>query len=399
MKPFSRRDLIRGAGAAAAAAALAGPGRAFAQTAEKPAVLLIFLRGGYNALFSSADSFVSTNTFNMTGTNTTNLGNGLVVDAATYGTNLPVIARQSMATIGINHGISSHDPAQLADWSDGSRSYALMLANAMGGTAPIKAAVLGATFPPGPRPAEGSVSMQQVSDLTPTINALQGSAPDPNIPTRATAVAALTAARGISAAPLAANPSSLKSVREAYDTGISVLGQQQTTTFSYATVAQAYGVSATATAVSSFKMQMVAAELMTLAGANVLMASSGGWDTHGDTSGNTVRNMMNTNILPGLSTYISRMRAITGRNVVVGIYGDFARSLPGSDHARGVSATVIGKYVKVGTTGRMNVANASSGPSLPTGSPSVPAFWSSLASVARSPVNPFGANPHSGLVL
>ena len=398
MKPFSRRDLIRGAGAAAAAAALGAPRLAFAQATEKPAVLLIFLRGGYNALFGSADSFVSTNTFNLTGSNTTNLGNGLVVDSATFGTNLPVIARQSMATIGINHGISSHDPAQLADWSDGSRSYALMLANAIGGTAPIKAAVLGSAFPPGPRPAEGGVSMQQVSDLGSTIQALQGSTADPNVPTRATAVAALTAARTISGAPLQANPVSLKSAREAYDTSINVLQQQQSA-FSYATIAQAYGVSATSTAVNSFRMQMVAAELMTLSGANVMMAVNGGWDTHGDTSGNNVRNMMNTNILPGLSTYLSRMRAISGRNVIAAIFGDFARSLPGSDHARAVSATVIGKYVRVGTTGRMNVGSASSGPSLPAGSPNVPAFWSYLASVAKAPTNPFGANPHSGLVL
>src|SRR5207248_2979906 len=106
MKPFSRRDLIAGAGAAAAAAALGLPRSAAAQTAEKSAVLMIFLRGGYNALFSSADSFVASNTFNLTGTNTTNLGNGLVVDGATFGANLPAIAKTSMATIGINHGIS-----------------------------------------------------------------------------------------------------------------------------------------------------------------------------------------------------------------------------------------------------------------------------------------------------
>lgn len=399
MKPFSRRDLIAGAGAAAAAAALGVPQRAFAQTAEKPAVLMIFLRGGYNALFSSADSFVATNTFNLTGTNTKNLGNGLVVDNATFGTNLPVIAQQSMATIGINHGISSHDPAQLADWSNGTRSYALMLASAMGGTAPIKAAVLGSSFPPGPAPAEGGVSLQQVSDLGSTIQALQGTTLDPNIPARATAVAALTASKTISQAQLQANPNSLKSVREAYDTSVQVLGGSQAATFSYSAVASAYGVSATATAVSSFKMQMVAAELMTLAGANVMVAVNNGWDTHGDTSGNTVRSMMNNNILPGLSTYLSRMRAVTGRNVIAAIYGDFARSLPGSDHARGVSATVIGKYVKVGTTGRMAVATASSGPSLPTGSPAAMAFWSYLASVAKSPVNPFGTNPHAGLVL
>jgi hypothetical protein len=33
--------------------------------------------------------------------------------------------------------------------------------------------------------------------------------------------------------------------------------------------------------------------------------------------------------------------------------GDFSRSLPGSDDQPNLTATVIGKYVRVGTTGRV----------------------------------------------
>jgi uncharacterized protein (DUF1501 family) len=401
MKPFklSRRSLIQGAAAGAASAALLGPGRALAQvtTVEKPAVLMIFLRGGYNALFGSADSFVATNTFNITSSNITDLGNGLVVDGPTFGAKLPAIATQHMSTIGIHHGLTSHDPAQVADFSDGTRSYPLMLANALGGTAPIKAAVLGSATPQGPAPTEGGISLQQITDLGSTIQALQGGAVDPQIPARAPSVAAITAARAMSATALQMNTASLKSAQDAYDTSLQVL-QSTAAQFSYPTLAAAYGVSATSTGVSSFKMQMVAAEVMTLAGANVMIAVNDGWDTHGDTSGSTVRNKMNSEILPGLTTFLSRMLTASGRNVVVSIHGDFARSLPGSDHAGSLSGTVWGKYVKVGTTGHVTVPNNASGPNLPSGSPAVPQFFSYLAAVAKSPTNPFGTNPHA-LVL
>src|SRR5262245_1809694 len=117
---LSRRNLLKGAaavGGAAAGSGLVGPfaNKAFAQTADMPAVLISFLRGGYNALFGSADSFAPAGSFGVTATNTRALGNGLVVDAPTFGT-LPAAALTNMATIGINHGLSSHDPARLADW-------------------------------------------------------------------------------------------------------------------------------------------------------------------------------------------------------------------------------------------------------------------------------------------
>ncbi|MFZ5470843.1 MAG: hypothetical protein ACOZIN_15565, partial [Myxococcota bacterium] len=97
--------------------------------------------------------------------------------------------------------------------------------------------------------------------------------------------------------------------------------------------------------------------------------------------------------LPSLRTFINRMVADPNRNVVVAILGDFARSLPGSDHASSLSATVIGKYVRVGTTGRV-AANVT----LPTGSPAVAPFWAYLGKVLKTPTEPFGANPHA-LVL
>ena len=80
-------------------------------------------------------------------------------------------------------------------------------------------------------------------------------------------------------------------------------------------------------------------------------------------------------------------------DIGVVILGDFSRSLPGSNHQANLTATVIGKYVKLGTTGRVT-----SDVGLPSGSPGIQAFWSYLAAVAGTADKPFGNNPHN-LVL
>ena len=75
---------------------------------------------------------------------------------------------------------------------------------------------------------------------------------------------------------------------------------------------------------------------------------------------------------------------MTNKNVVTVIIGDFARSLPGSNHQSNLTATVIGKYVKLGTTGR---TNADVG--LPQGSPGIQGLWAYLAAVLKLPTTPF----------
>ncbi len=395
---LSRRQLLKGGAAVAGALGLSHAGRWFgearAQTVgEKAAVLLVFLRGGYNALFSSADSFASNSTFGASSSNIKSLGNSLFVDNATFGT-LPVSALSKMATIGVAHGISSHTTAQMADWTlNGQRSYALMLAAAMGGTAPIRAAVLGTNMPPGSGlPAESGVSLQSITDMKSTINALGGGTVDPATPDRAIEAKGIVAAQKMSAAAVAMNPVSLKTLDEGYATAIDVL-TKPVPLFDFAAMAAAYGISVTSTGVSGFTAQMLAAELMITAGANVAIAVNSGWDSHGDTSGSSVRNKMTGTILPGLKTFLGRMMADPTRNVVTVIFGDFARSLPGSDHAKLVAATVIGKYVKVGTTGRV-IAPPSGSLSLPSGTGNTQQFWSYIAAAAKVASNPFGPNPH-----
>ncbi len=116
-------------------------------------------------------------------------------------------------------------------------------------------------------------------------------------------------------------------------------------------------------------------------------------DTHDDVNGSRVRTQMTANA-PALRTFISRMiTEAASRNVVLCLLGDFARSLPGSDHQPNLSATVIGRNVQRGSTGNVN-ASVALGP----GTPGTKGLWSYLASLTRVPTNPFGANPH-GLVL
>src|SRR5690242_9447693 len=92
-KNLSRRQILGGTAALAgawAASHLTGDGllpsaRAQIVGPEKNALLLIITEGGYNALFSSADSFLNTS-FGVTSGNVRQLANRLVVDASTYGT-------------------------------------------------------------------------------------------------------------------------------------------------------------------------------------------------------------------------------------------------------------------------------------------------------------------------
>lgn len=391
---FSRRSWLKGlaglSGAAVAARAGLWPSTAFAQTVtEKSALLVVFLQGGYNSVFCSADSYAGAGTFGVTGSNQKSLGNGLVVDGPTFGT-LPQFALDHMSTVGVRHGLTSHEAAQNADFSDGRSHYAIQLAAAMGGDAAIKCVQVGNRGVPGPKPTEAGVSMQTITDMKTTVEALGGST-DGSTPKREIAEKGMSASRFMSAQTLVTSPSQTKVLSEGYTAAVETL-QKPVKPFDYNELANAYALG-TSTSVNNFKSQIAAAELMITAGANVVVAMDGGWDTHGDRDANNVRNMMNTRILPPLKTFLNRMLTDPERNVVVAIMGDFARSLPGSDHAAAMSATVMGKYVKNGTTGRMS-ANVQ----LPAGTPSAPGLWAYLTRVLNVGQMPFGNNPHTGLV-
>ena len=393
MSNFSRRSLFKGAAGLAGLAAMSRINPAFAAPGDKTTLVCIFLEGGYNSLFPSADSFVGAGAFGASAATVKQLGNGLAVDMSTFGT-MPQYALDHMASVGVRHGLTAHEAAQPQLMMNGSRSFPLMLARELAGDAAIKAAVVGSNMPAGNHPAEGDVSLQGITDMKATVVALGGSVGDPTVPNRAIATEAMVGSDAMSKKRMLRSPKSLVTVRDGFTTGVDTL-RKNGLVLDYGALTMAYNISATTTGVTNFRTQMVAADLMVQAGANVVIAVDGGWDTHGDTNGMTVRNMMSTRILPPLNTFLQRNLNQPGKNVIVAIFGDFARSLPGSDHQGNLTATVIGQNVRNGTTGKVDGNNVS----LPPGTPAIKEFWSYLAAAAKAPTEIFGANPHTSILL
>ena len=138
---------------------------------------------------------------------------------------------------------------------------------------------------------------------------------------------------------------------------------------------------------------------MIRAGANMVTIQSMSWDHHGEWP--TTRDRMNQEIMPGLSTFLSRTLNMPGFNVVTTLTGEFARggATAGheSGHAGGLSASVFGKDVVKGTTGRP-IVTPQGDYALAPGTPGTLGFWSLLATLARCSGQPFGANAHPSLV-
>jgi hypothetical protein len=402
MSNFTRRGFLKGVAAsvgAAAGARLAGGGRGLvnpaeaAEATEKSALLLLYFDGGYNALFPSADSFLTSGAFGVTNDNVTKLAGGLVVDKGSLGS-LNDFAKGHMASIGVRHGSSDHGEAQRGNLSDGSRNYAIQLAADMEGDASIKIATVGDYPPRSPRPAIGNVSFQQINDMGTTISALGGGAVKPTTPGREVAALAMTKAQGMSGRAVAKNPNALTNFKNGYDTGIDTLNKP-VKPFNFDELAKDYTGKATgnSTAVKDYTSRFVGAELMIRAGANVVTIDDvGPWDSHGDRDGTRVRNSFGAIVMPGLRTFMNRIQTdpvLKAMNIVVAIMGDFSRSLPGSDHQPNLTNTVIGKYVKNGTTGKVD-GNVN----LPPGTGGQLQFWSYISEALKVKKNSFGANPH-----
>jgi hypothetical protein len=363
---------------------------------DAPALFILNMIGGYNALFPSANSFVASGAFGCSANTVKRIGTSNVyVDKSTLGA-FSATTLDKMASIGVNHGLTAHPTARQALLLEGDASRLIKMATLLPSTAAVRCAVVGQDMPEGTHRAVGNVSLQQVLDLSTTIAALGGvtaaSAPD-----RAIAADGISAAEAMSSGTLAKNQRSGRSLIEGYPAASAQL-RQATVALDYPTIAAAYGVTAVGgslpTAVKNERMQIMGAELMIRAGANVVIANSRGWDSHGDNNGNEVRTKLtNDGTVAALKTFTDRTLAMSNRNVVTVIMGDFSRSLPGSNHQANMTATVIGKHVKLGSTG-----NVTADVGLPQGSPGIQPFWAYLAAVLGASGQPFGANPHA-LVL
>lgn len=392
---LSRRGLLT---AGAASLLLPRVARAQAAPAEKSAVVVIFFAGSYNAIFSAADAYVPGGQFQVTADNVLDVGGGVVVDKATMGS-LPAAALAKLCTVGVAHGYSDHINGPRQMFIDArQKSYPLQLAAALGGAAAFRCVHFGQRLP-GDHPALGGVSMIGVPDLAMPI-ALSASGTSGAGPKRGSMAAAFRRIATASQPMFEKNPASLRGTYEGMHTLIGALERPPPPGVSWDEVATAYGLSPTSTAAQSFSSQLAGAELMIRAGANVVTIVSTGWDHHGDWT--TTRDRMATEIIPGLSTFLSRTLALEGFNVVTALTGEFARTGAKqlgqeSGHANGLSASVFGRYVRQGTTGRPTVS-AQSGYALPMGTPATRELWGFLAAAAKAPEQPFGANAHAVLL-
>jgi len=202
----------------------------------------------------------------------------------------------------------------------------------------------------------------------------------------------MTNAEKMSQNALEGSPASLESLTNGYKAAIDTL-KQPVQKFDFNELKTAYTLGAS-TAVNSFKAKLAAAELMVRSGTNVVSLFDTGWDTHGDDNGTTVRNKMTSYVTAPLAVFMKRMIEDATRNVTLVLMGDFARSLPGSNHQPNLSALVMGRNVKVGTTGKVNADVA-----LASTTPGVNGFWSYLQTVSKATQKPFGANQHPTIAL
>jgi len=395
MSGFSRRGFLKAiaaAGGAAAGTRLAGGsflGNALAAT-EPTSVVIIHFIGGFNSLWSSAAPLVGN--FGVTGGNYTALGNGVSVDNVLADAYSPFV-RDHIATIGVKHGESSHGGARRSLWSNAAKCYGHELANAIGGDAANKALVAGnldLADTERPKAPVNGIAFQKVLNLKSYLDTIGGAGPGPREPDRDITLAGITGAQTMSRNALTASPSSLLGVSQGYSDAVATL-KKPAESFNLGELQTAYGLG-TGTNIGSFASKLAAAELFLRTGTNVVSLFDGGWDTHNDPNGNKVRNLMGP-LAPALKTFLDRnVTAASTRNVVVAMIGDFARSLPGSNHQPNLSATVIGKYVKRGTTGLVDADVQ-----VKADTPSSAGFWSYLAAASKV-TSPFGANPH-GLVV
>jgi hypothetical protein len=368
-----------------------------------PAVVLLHLSGGFNSLFVSADSFVTAGSFGVTANNFTLLPSatagvpGVAIDN-TWNNALSAWAKSHLAVAGVLHGDFGHGGAQSKDWTFSGSNAGLVLANALGGTGTIKAAMPGGLNISMPTMAVNGISYESINDLQTTAETLGVPFTDPRNrrPNRDIARSGLIRAQTMAQTDLAQNPARLVGMSQGYNAAIATLGSAYN--FNLQELQTAYGLQSTQVDDGDLASKLAAAELMTRTGTNVVaLTDEFFWDSHGDSDGNNVRNLMTGRVLPSLKTFINRMVDPAGnpnQNVILVVLGDFARSLPGSDHQPNLSVAIFGRNAKPGSTGRV-----AADVSLPGTTPAPPGMWSYLAALAGLPsTNPFGANQHAALI-
>lgn len=425
---LTRRGLLKAfaaAGGATAGARLLGPFVPDAHAAPEPSHFVhIFFNGGLNALFAGcANQYLTAGTFGVTNTNIVRLGanSDIYTDKSTFGTfaldaaGKPKFAHDHWAAIGMRHGNALHTTPQnqnsggeRAILRDGGNCYLTQLAYYMGGDSAFKAVYFG-DRPPAyqNQPAFQGVPIQRIVNLADAIKAAGSDTPDPNAPNRALAGSALETSEEMSKRQITTNPGRLTPLTDAYDSAVASLRKPAPKPVTLAELNTAYGLGG-ATAVNSYASMLAGAELMIrAAGTNVVNITDFGlasWDFHQTGAGGSQNGLLSRQKFLGtgpfgddriapIRTFLDRMLNTPDRNVVVVISGELVR-LPSGDHGDGTVAVMLGKHVKQGVSYPVSSASR-----FAAGTPGVKGFWAAAAAALKVPGQPFGANPHSALIL
>lgn len=388
---LSRRQFALGGSAIASAAALRGrPLELRADPAAgKKAIVLVYLSGGQNQIFSSADSNLGMGTFGVTSSNIRDVGGGVFIDSE-FAAGIGAEACARLSTFGTAHGHSGHEGGEAAFWANGA---AAKLAHEMGGNGALRLVRVGPNAPSVPIYPHGSASMEAISDMAPMLAAvaeLGASEPD-----RATTAALVQLQAEAYRAYAASNPVAAPALVGNVETLRKVLSLPAGDTAALTGIPSAYGLQGTT--VRTLRDQFAAAEMSIRLGANVVILYDDAlaWDSHSDLDGAGARRRMRERVTPGLRTFLDRTLLDPSLDVTVALVSEFNRSLPGSDHATILSAPLIGRSLARGTTGRL-LDDART--LLPAGAPNHLGMWSLLAELGGAASNPFGPNPHKLLV-
>lgn len=358
-----------------------------APTNAKKALVLVFLAGGQNQIFSSADSHLAAGSFGVTSSNISDLGNGVFIDKE-FAQALGPDATARLGVFGVSHGQSGHDGGQAQFWMD---SAPAKLAHAMGGQGPLRLVRTGPNAPAARILPYESATMEVISDIDPIMAAVSNlGGREPNRDVTAT-LTSMQAARFRQYTRLDAEVAG--GIASNFDTLGRLLALPTTEAGVLAEIPEAYGLGSNI--INKLGEQFAAAEMSVRLGANVAIVHDQGlaWDSHGDVDGQGARRRMRDRVFPGLRTFLDRTLLDPTLEVSVALVSEFNRSFPGSDHATVLSAPVIGRGVRVATTGRLTDKAR-----LPEGAPSYEGMWALFAALGGAANKPFGDNPHTALL-
>ncbi len=404
---FNRRDFVKSCSAMLGATVLGGfPNSAWAQSAKKSKVLLIGLPGGMSPFLGNAASFVGTGWGGRAVTSNSEVSWDTQVFSPIMATAAPFFG------VAGGLGSGSHDGAKnfWYENNDINKAFAVSLANAIGGTSPLKVAGVG----PDRIPEQRYEQVTNISSFLQLIgnsvqqNTVPGATPaSPNYKMEADL---LKASKDLGDIILKNNLRSLNSASLG-SSGIYDLAQKLVTN---PPLAAGTGPAATATVAvnptaimndygitspiitGSMNSKLAAAEILLRSGLNVVsVVDAGGtsaWDTHDDNDGSRARTLY-TAIVPALATFCRRMLGTPDMNVTIVFLSEHSRITEKSNHGPHTAVPIFSDSLFAGRS--TGICNSGGFLANPQPEQTVRALVAELAKVS---VNPFGANTHSRLI-